>query len=240
MSGMSLTDEQYQRFRKQLSLPGMSAEAQDRLIAGHVVILGIDNWGSLTAQYLADAGVGHLTLVDEDEQALKSAAANLQNSAPNNPQLKIDSKHWSFATAEAEKLASGANVVVDALSNWQHKLAVSDLCMLLKLPLVHAGGSGFRYQVYTMLPGRSACLRCAFQEVGMDDVPLTSTDTSSLLAIAAMIGALEAVETIKLIGKIGASQGNEMWKFDWLSGEFETVRGLNPRRDCPDCGRHLK
>ena len=74
----------------------------------------------------------------------------------------------------------------------------------------------------------------------MDDVPLTPTDTSTLAPVSAMIGALQALETIKIVARLGASQGNELWKFDWLSGEFETVRGLDPRFDCPDCGRNSR
>ena len=112
--------------------------------------------------------------------------------------------------------------------------------MQVKKPLIHAGGGGFRFQVYTMLPSKSACLRCVLPEIGMDDVPLTTMEFGALEPVAAMIGALQAVEGIKVVAKVGASQGNELWKFDWLSGEFETIRGLDPRSDCPDCGRYAR
>ncbi|HEY9772902.1 MAG TPA: HesA/MoeB/ThiF family protein [Planktothrix sp.] len=236
----ALTKEQFERFRQQLALPGMSAAAQARLLAGHVVIVGIKSWGASVAKYLADVGIGRLTIADESSRNLAELNMSMIEYLKKNPDLRMELKQWDFKPSEAEQLFGPADLIVDGLENWQHKLIASDFCMHMKKPLVHAGGSGFRFQVYTMIPGKSACLRCAFPEVGMDDVPLTDTDTTSLSPIASMIGALEALEAIKVIGKVGASQGNEMWKFDWLSGEFETVRGLNPHYDCPDCGRYLK
>jgi adenylyltransferase/sulfurtransferase len=237
---VTLSQEQFERYRNQLALPGMSEQAQSRLLAGTVAVVGLSSWGSLAAQYLADVGIGRLIAADDQEETLKRLDQSLKRSSRNNPDTQITLKQWRFNATEAEPLLSGAHAVVDGLENWQHKLIISDLCMQLKKPLVHAGGSGFRFQVYTMMPLKSACLRCVFPEVGMDDVPLTPTDTSTLSPVSAMIGALQALETIKIVAKLGASQGNELWKFDWLSGEFETVRGLDPRFDCPDCGRNAR
>jgi len=234
---VTLSQEQFERYRRQLALPGMSEQAQSRLLAGTVAVVGIKSWGALAAQYLADIGLGKLLVADDRQETLTQLDNYIKRPSRNNPDTQITLKHWHFNAGEAEALLSGVDAVVDGLDNWQHKLIVSDLCMQMKKPLVHAGGSGFRFQVYTMMPLKSACLRCVFPEVGMDDVPLTPTDSSTLAPVSAMIGALQALETIKIVAKIGASQGNELWKFDWLSGEFETVRGLDPRFDCPDCGR---
>jgi molybdopterin-synthase adenylyltransferase len=146
-------------------------------------------------------------------------------------------KAWKVDGHDAESIFSEFDVIIDGLTNWQEKLLVSDVCMHINKPLVHAGGSGFRYQLFTMVPSRSACLRCAFPMAGIDDVPMQPPEHKSIAAVLGMIGAWQAVEAIKLIGKIGAIQGNELTKIDWLSGEFETIRGLDARKDCPDCGR---
>lgn len=176
-----------------------------------------------------------------------SADANVSSETDFSPRshnsqvdTRVHTQNWQFNSADAEALFRQVDAVIDGLNNWQHKLVASDLCMQLGKPLIHAGGAGFRYQVYTMAPPKSACLRCVFPEVGMDDVPLTPTDANTLSPVAAMVGALQALEAIKIVAKLGATQGNELWKFDWLSGEFETIRGLDPRFDCPDCGRHLR
>lgn len=236
---MGLTQEQFDRYRQQISLPGMSAEAQARIINGKVLVLGMGAWGCGVAQYLAEVGIGNISCTDEND-----STPNIWNQvfAPRWAKVGIEAtaRQWRFNAAEAEGLIASADAVVDVLDNWQHKLVTSDLCMQLTKPLIHAGGSGFRFQVYNMLPGKSACLRCVFPEVGMDDVPLTTTDVSSMAPVVGMIAALQALEAIKVVADIGATQGNELWKFDWLSGELETIRGLDPRFDCPDCGKHLR
>jgi molybdopterin/thiamine biosynthesis adenylyltransferase len=235
---VSLTKEQYERYRSQLNLPGMSEDAQDRLLKGIVAVVGLNPCGMHAAKFLAEVGLGRLVLVSTDNEQTPEFAASFQQLKNCSPDIVVTQQHWSFNSADAEALFTQVDVVVDGLENWQHKLAASDLCMQLRKPLIHAGGSGFRFQVYTMLPNRSACLRCVFPEIGIDDVPLTPTEAGALSPVSAMIGSLQALEALKLVAKVGASQGNELWKFDWLSGEFETIRGLDPRFDCPDCGRN--
>lgn len=76
--------------------------------------------------------------------------------------------------------------------------------------------------------------------VGIDDFPHTTRkipgQKPELLPVHGMIGSLMALEAIKVLTRLGVSQGNEMLKFDGFSGEFEIIRGLDPRHDCPDCG----
>jgi molybdopterin/thiamine biosynthesis adenylyltransferase len=228
------------RYRRQVELPGMSAQAQERLLGATVAIAGVNAWGMQAAKQLCEVGVGHLIIADSNRGALAEMELHLSWARERGGDTRGTFKQWLFNTAEAESLFQQSDVVVDGLDDWQHKLVASDLCMQLRKPLVHAGGSGFRFQVYTMLPHKSACLRCVLPEVGMDDVPLTAIDPTTLAPVSAMIGALQSLEAIKVAAKVGATQGNELWKFDWLSGEFETVRGLDPRFDCPDCGRNAR
>lgn len=200
---------------------------------GSVLIAGVQQSGLVAARHLVEAGIGKLSLIDEDPKALSSAYKTLDGVS----QTEVRCRAWKIDGHDAEAVFADTDVVVDGLTCWQDKLLVSDVCMQIGKPLVHAGGSGFRYQLYTMRPQRSACLRCAFPMAGIDDVPLEPPEHKSISAVLGMIGAWQAVETIKLVAKIGASQGNELTKIDWLSGEFETIRGLDARLDCPDCGR---
>lgn len=217
---------------QQRALPGLSADALNLLSLGCVSVAGVQLSGLTAAKHLVEAGIGKLCLIDEDPKALSSAYKALGTS-----QTEILCRAWKIDGHDAESIFSKCDVVIDGLINWQDKLLASDACMQIGKPLVHAGGSGFRYQLFTMRPNRSACLRCAFPMAGIDDVPLQPPEHKPIAAVLGMIGAWQAVETIKLIAKIGAIQGNELTKIDWLSGEFETIRGLDPRKDCPDCGR---
>ncbi len=221
---------------RQLALPGMSTDVLSRLSAGSVLVAGVQSSGLVAAKYLVEAGVGKVWLVDEDPKALSSAYKSVEGLS----ESEVICRAWKVDGHDAESIFSESDVVIDGLSNWQEKLLVSDVCMHIGKPLVHAGGSGFRYQLFTMCPSRSACLRCAFPLAGIDDVPLQPPEHKSIATVLGIIGAWQALEAIKLIAKIGAIQGNELTKIDWLSGEFETIRGLDPRKDCPDCGRATK
>lgn len=212
----------------------MNVAAQERLLSARALVVGVRSWGVHTVRALSGVGIGLIALSDPE---METDALERFDFAPD---TKVASEPWHGNSGPAESLLEDADVVVDCLEDWQHKLMISDLCMQMKTPLIHAGGAGSRFQVYTMLPGRSACLRCVFPEVGMDDVPLTSSEHAALLPVHVMIGALQAIESVKIIARIGATQGNELWKYDWLSGEFETVHGLDPRSDCPDCGRYAR
>jgi len=215
----------------------MSVEAQERLLNGVVLILGVSLAGAVAAQYLAQSGIGRIILLDENPKALSQVYRKIADSPDYNPDTELVCRASHFNAENAEAVLSQCDVAIDGLDNWQDKLVASDTCMHIKKPLIHAGGSGFRFQLFTMYPGRSACLRCAFPQAGIDDVPLLPPDGGNIAAVIAMVGAWQALETIKYIAKIGVSQGNELIKTDWLSGESEIIRGLDPRPDCPDCKR---
>jgi adenylyltransferase/sulfurtransferase len=215
----------------------MTETSQLKLISSAVMVLGMRWSGPLVAQHLSEAGIGKIFLVDENPKLLADTARAIKESPSKSSDSEVICRAWSFEAQRAEQMIADTDVVIDALDNWQTKLLASDVCMHLRKPLVHAGGTGFRFQIYTMVPGKSACLRCAFPLAGIDDVPLTPPSDGRLGPVIAMAAAMQALEAIKIIARLGVSQGNELHKFDCLSGEFEAIRGLDPKRDCPDCGR---
>lgn len=144
---------------------------------------------------------------------------------------------WTLANVE--KSVQQSTIVIDALSDWQQKLALSDICMDCDTVLVHCGITGFRFQIYAMIPGRSACLRCALPVAGIDEVPLQPAEEEIMEAVIELAAAWQSLEAIKYLAKIGVLQGNELFKFDCLSGELEVIRGLDANPDCPDCGKKI-
>ena len=104
--------------------------------------------------------------------------------------------------------------------------------------LVHAGVRAFELQVYVMIPGRSACLRCMFADTGIEDVVSASDGPQGVLGpVAGMAGAFQAIEVIKLICGLGTTPGNSLTKFDALRRYVDQITELGPRPGCPDCGR---
>lgn len=233
---MASLPSQTPKSKQELALPGVDRSALERLSHGSVLIAGVQLSGVVAAQHLAEAGFGKICLIDEDPKSLSAAFKIVDAISESN----VVCRAWKVDGHDAESIFSECDVVIDGLANWQDKLLASDVCMQLGKPLIHAGGSNFRYQLFTMRPLRSACLRCAFPLAGIDDVPLEPAEHKPIAAVLGMIGAWQAVEAIKLVAQLGATQGNELTKIDWLSGELETIRGLDPRKDCPDCGRRAR
>jgi molybdopterin/thiamine biosynthesis adenylyltransferase len=211
---------------------------QVQLRMSKVLVLGLSWSGMEVCRHLITAGIGRLVITDGNAQLLATAQNSLmQYQQAVGSKSELVAKNLLFSASSGERLIDEADLVIDAQEDWQHKLMASDLCMHLGKSLIHAGGTGMRFQIYVMRPGRSACLRCAFPLAGIDDIPLTPNKDEQFDPIVAVVGAMQAFEAIKLLTRLGVSQGNELLKYDGLSGEFEIIRGLDPREDCPDCGR---
>lgn len=217
----------------------MPEKAHERLLSCTALIFGLDWCGRQAALQLLRFGFGQIVLHDANKKLLSetwswlTAAGRELNRQQNTTLIKdlppLDAHH-------CESLVAKADVVIESFSEWQQKLLISDVCMRLKKPLVHAGGSGnFRFQIYAMQPGKSACLRCALPIVRIEDVTQMQAAENKFEPGVIMAASLQAMEAIKIVSKLGVTQGNELLKFDCLSGEWEIIRGLDPRSDCPDC-----
>lgn len=242
------------RYKQQLALAGMSAAAQEKLFRASVVILGLGGVGCACAGFLAEAGVGSLMLVDpadfkaedlneqvllrETDIGLKKIDAAKRHLQELNAGIKVQTQHERFSSHNAERLARSGDIIVDAMGNWQDKLSASDICMQLGKTLVHAGMRAFEFQVYTMIPGKSACLRCMFADTGIEDIVSAAHGPRGVLGpVAGMAGSFQAIEVIKLICGLGTTPGSNLIKFDALRRYVQQITELSPRPGCPDCDR---
>lgn len=211
----------------------MTREKQQRLLASHSLLLAGDSPIETTLAQLIESGVGTITVLSEHRSLdLESDLA----ARPQNPDVAVSHRRMVRNQLD-ESVFDNVDLVVDGSLDWQFKMLISDLCMRRQLPLIHSGSTGLRFQLFTMVPGKSACLRCALPASGIDDFPLTPVTRDTFHSVAVCLGSLMALEAVKLLAELGVTQGNEFWKIDGLSGEIEIVRGLDPRLDCPDCGR---
>lgn len=211
---------------------------QSALSNANVYVLGSSVTGQSVIRNLYKAGARKISLLNVD-------MPGSQNFSPGDAAAPAISDEFcqkidvDWTVANIEKFVRQSDIVIDTLSDWQKKVTLSDICMDCDKVLIHSGITGFRFQIYTMIPGRSACLRCAFPLAGIDEVPLKPSIEPTVDAVIELVDAWQSLEAIKYLGKIGVVQGNELFKFDCLSGEFEVIRGLDANPDCPDCGRKL-
>lgn len=245
-----MNDEQLLRYSRQILLPQLNFEGQQKLLAAHVAIIGAGGLGSPAAMYLAAAGVGHLTIADHDSVDLSNLQRQILHDSNALGRLKVDSARDRLAALNPDvrvttlncrvdaqrlqQLARQADVVVDASDNFATRFAVNASCVANGTPLVSGAAVRMEGQLSVFIPRRddSPCYRCLYREGEEPDA--TCTDNGVLAPIVGVIGSLQALETLKLLLDIGATLCGRLLLFDGLYQEWRSVKlGRDPR--CPVC-----
>lgn len=245
-----------ERYARQLQLPQVGPAGQAKLAAARVLVLGAGGLGSPAALYLAAAGVGHLTLIDDDHversnlqrQILhtdarvgtaktESAQAAL---AALNPHIEIETHAQRLVAGNVKQLVGGHDLLIDGSDNFPARYLLSAASRQLQLPLVYGAVERFSGQLSVFDPRRedSPCYRCLFPEPpGAGDAPNCS-EAGVLGVLPGMVGMLQATEAMKLILGLGQPLVGQLLTFDALGMNFRKLR-LPRDPDCPGCGRHV-
>ena len=248
---MAFSPEERQRYARHLDLPGFGGQAQEKLRAGRVLVVGCGGLGSPALYYLAAAGVGRLGLVDSDKVEISNLQRQILHATPDigrskidsavgrlralNPHVRLEPHAVHLAADNAHDLFAPYDIVLDCTDNFAAKYLINDACAALKKPFVHAGISAFCGQLLTVLPGKSACLRCLFPAPPPLAAPESSPSAGPLGAIPGVIGSLQAVEALKFLAGVGALLTDTLLTYDGLEAEFKPVHATrNPA--CPACG----
>lgn len=248
--GPELTPVQVTRYSRHLLVPGMGIEAQRRLLAARVAVVGAGGLGSPILSYLAAAGVGHLTVIDDDvidvtnlqrQVVHRTDAVGVRkvDSAADfvralNPDVTVEVRHTRITPDNAQDLLGGHHLVLDGADNFPTRYAVSDACRALGLPVVWAAVLRFDAQISAFVPNLadSVSLRDLFPVPPRpEDVPSCS-EAGVLGALVGQVGSIMAGEAVKLICGFGEP----------LVGRVLLVDALSQRtRDIPlrPAGAHL-
>lgn len=248
---MSLSVEAIERYSRQILLQQVGGAGQEKLLASRVLIVGAGGLGAPASFYLAAAGVGTIGLVDGDEVDLtnlqrqivhftadlgklkvESAAAKLKAI---NPAVQVETHPHRASASNALDLVRRYDFVLDGTDNFAAKFLINDACHFAGVPFSHAGILRFDGQLFTVLPGRSACYRCLFDGPPPPGAVPSCSQAGVLGAVAGVIGCLQAAEALKYLLEIGELLTDRMLVFDALNMAFREVRfGRNPR--CRLCG----
>jgi len=250
---MSLSDEQIERYSRQIILPQVGGKGQEKLLAAKVLIIGAGGLGSPIALYLAGAGVGRLGLVDSDQVELNNlhrqilytsadigkpkAEIGLQRLRALNPDTEVIPYRLRLTSENIMEIIKDYDIIVDGSDNFPTRYLVNDACVLAKKILVH--GAFFRYEGQAMVikPGEGPCYRCLFSEPPPPGSVPSCQEAGVLGALAGVIGLIQATEALKLILGIGEPLVGKLIIFNALEMSFRTVRV--PRDpNCPICGEH--
>ncbi|HEX7712314.1 MAG TPA: HesA/MoeB/ThiF family protein [Sphingomonadaceae bacterium] len=253
---MSLAPGRLERFARHIVLPEIGGAGQLALAQAHVVLVGVGGIGSPALQYLAGAGIGKLTLIDDDrvdvtnlqrqtiyreaDRGLLKAELAEQWLAAFDHEIEVDAVVLRIDVATAGPLISGADLVLDGSDNFATRLAISDACVARQVPLVSAAVGRFQGQVAAFaghLPDQP-CYRCfvgdAFDAEDCD----TCADDGMLGAMAGWTGTFAALQAIRVLlaGKsaLGDPQWGKLHLLDGLAPSLRTIR-IAKDRACRGC-----
>jgi len=246
-----LDDERLLRYSRHILLDELGIEGQRRLLASRVLIIGAGGLGSPASIYLAAAGIGYLTLVDDDavdltnlqrqiahtsarigEAKASSAAATL---TALNPEIQVNAINRRANEALLAELVSSHDLVLDCSDNFATRHAVNRACVAGKKPLVSGAAVRFTGQITVFDPRRddAPCYHCLFGEEGeASDSPCATFGVFAPLT--GIIGSQQAAEALKVLAGIGEPLLGRLQMLDALTMRWREVRY---RKDpaCPIC-----
>lgn len=248
----AVTDEQLLRYARHLLLDGLGVEGQRRLLGAHALVIGAGGLGSPAALYLGSAGVGRITVVDDDCVDLSNLQRQIAHSLSRLGQPKAGSIRASIAAlnpdvqvqalvarADAALLAQWvpqASVVLDCSDNFRTRQAVNAACVRHRVPLVWAAAVGWDAQISVVDPAAAdaPCYACIFppEAPAVDEACATMGVLAPLVGV---MGSLQAGEAIKMLAGAGQSLAGQLLMLDARNLGIDRIR-VPRRAGCSVCG----
>ena len=242
-----LTAEELERYERQIIIGGFGEKGQEKLKRAKVFIAGAGGLGSPVSIYLVAAGVGVMRIVDNDrvelsnlnrqvlhwdedvgKRKIDSALAKLKRL---NHGVKIETLEETITETNVSRLVAGFDLIVDAMDNLPTRYLLNKAALDQNIPFFHGAVYGFEGRAMTIIPGKTACLRCVYRGD-------TTKAKFPVVGVApAVIGCIQATEVIKYIVGIGKLLANRLLVYDGLNMEFREFK-VNQDPNCEHCG-HL-
>ena len=248
-----MTDDQLLRYSRHILLDDIGIEGQQRLLAARVLVIGAGGLGSPVALYLASAGIGMLTLVDDDEVELTNLQRQIVHVDARIGWAKVDSAAASVAALnpgvtvvalrrrvdadDLPALVGDHDVVVDCSDNHATRHAVNAACVARARPLVAGAAIGFDGQmsVYDTRDPEKPCYACVFPPADATEDARCAT-FGVFAPLVGIVGSQQAAEALKLVCGIGASLAGRLQMLDARQMEWTEIR-TSRDPDCPVCDR---
>ncbi|HEX2803090.1 MAG TPA: HesA/MoeB/ThiF family protein [Sphingomicrobium sp.] len=249
----ALTDDELDRYARQIVLPQIGGVGQRRLKTARVAIVGAGGIGSAAIPALAASGIRTLTIVDDgeversnlqrqtifrdDQLGQPKAVLSADFARALNPHANAIAIQKRLDSANAEKLIGGHDLVLDGSDNFATRLTVSDAATRLRIPLVSAAAVQFQGQIglFRGWEADKPCYRCFVGDAFDADDCDTCAEQGVLGALAATAGSFGALMAIRSLVGIGEDSSGRLFLFDGLSLEWRTIR-IPKDRGCRACG----
>ncbi|MFM2586737.1 molybdopterin-synthase adenylyltransferase MoeB [Vibrio sp. TBV020] len=246
-----LSDQEMLRYNRQIILKQFDFDGQEALKQSSILILGAGGLGCASSQYLATAGVGKLTLIDDDVVELSNLQRQVLHhdsdvgikkveSAANslkqlNPHLAIETIDKRLKDNELKSLIEQHTLVLDASDNVETRNQLNKLCFELKTPLV--SGAAIRMEgqvsVFTYQDESEPCYQCLSALFGT--AALSCVEAGVMAPVVGIIGAVQAMEAIKVIANYGTPKQGKILMLDAMTMSWREMN-LMKMPSCPVCG----
>ena len=241
-------------YSRQVILNELGVKGQRKLAKSKVAVVGVGGLGTVSSLYLALAGVGHLRLIDQDtvetpnlhRQILYSlddlhypkAEVAAERLKKLNPLLEVEPVSENVNAGNVEKLLAGVDLVVDGLDNMFTRYLLNRMCVKLGIPYVFGAAIGIEGNLSVFAPPETGCLECLLPN--MSDNDLLTCDTRGVVgATPGIIGAMQAMEAIKVLTGMGSPLKGKLMVCDFNDMSFTTV-DTSKAANCPVCHGTLK
>jgi len=246
-----MTDEQLLRYSRHILLDELGVEGQERLLASHALVIGAGGLGSPVALYLGTAGVGTLTLIDDDTVDLTNLQRQIAHKVSRigqakagsaarsigaiNPDVKVIAIQARADATRLDALVAQADVVIDCSDNFATRHAVNAACVAHAKPLVSGAAIGFDGQVsvYDTRDPAQPCYACLFPPDAAFEEARCAT-MGVFAPLVGIIGTIQAAEALKLLAGIGSSLAGRLQMVDARSMEWTEIR-LARQPGCQMC-----
>ena len=246
-----MNDQELLRYSKQIMLPQIDVEGQQKIIDSKMLIVGMGGLGSPTALYLAAAGVGHIIIADFDQVELSNLQRQIihrtsdigddkVNSAKTkllelNPNIKVTIANEIVHTDNLSSLIKDVDIVLDGTDNFESRFEINKACVEFKKPLVSAAVIRLEGQisVFKGYEKDQPCYQCLYSEEGGENE--SCVQNGVLAPVAGLVGTIQALQAIKVLLDLGEQLCGVLLLVDALDLSFRKVKIVKDS-ECPICG----
>jgi len=246
-----MNDHELLRYSKQIMLPQIDIEGQQKINDSKMLIIGMGGLGSPTALYLAAAGVGHIVIADFDQVELSNLQRQIIHSTSDigddkvnsakakllelNPNITVTVANEIMHSDNLASLIKDVDIVLDGTDNFESRFEINKACVECHKPLISAAVIRFEGQI-SVFKGYEVdqpCYQCLYSEQG--DGRESCVENGVLAPVAGLVGTIQALQAIKVLLGIGEQLCGELLLIDGLDLSFRKVKIVKDS-ECPICG----
>ena len=237
-----LSEAEKERYSRQIRL--FAEEGQERLKKMKVFVAGAGGLGSVITLYLVASGFGRIRIADCDCIELSNLNRQILHGTPDlgrsksqsaletlndiNPEVEVEALQERISPESIDRLLQGCDIIMDAMDNFPARYLLNRAALKRNIPMFHGAIRGFQGQATTIVPGRTACLRCIFPRAP------PAEKSPALGSTCGVIGSIQVNEAIKFALGRGELLENRLLLWDALSSTLDEI-SFERNKSCPDC-----